>query len=111
MSYDTAFLTYKKILFYSKFCGLFDGQGVEGLLGNQPLENSRSTIVRGKRFSEISRLCAEQKVIKDDISKLRKELADTKKELLQEVADSESRTTELLLRVLEEIKSLKMQST
>jgi hypothetical protein len=56
-------------------------------------------------FSELSRLHAEQKVIKDDISKLRRELDETKRDLLKAVADSETRTTELLLRVLDEIKS------
>ena len=59
------------------------------------------------RFSDLKRIHSEQKAIRDDIGKLRKELSDTRKEVLQAVSDSESRTSELLHRILEELKECK----
>lgn len=58
-------------------------------------------------FSNLSRIHSEQKAIRDDIRNLRQELGDTRKELLQAVAESESRTSELLHRILDELKSCK----
>ena len=64
-------------------------------------------VVMYSRFSDLKRIHHEQKAIRDDISKLRKELSDTRKEVLQAVSDSESRTSELLHRILEELEECK----